>query len=208
MKVLLVNASPHVNGCTARGLKEVEMVLNNEGIETENINIGTENIRGCISCNSCHKLGKCVFDDAVNVVAEKFKDADGIILGTPVYWAGANGTLVSFLDRLFYSTSYEKTMKVGSCVISSRRAGSTTTYDEIVRYFGINGMPTAPSSYWNEVHGSTAEDVEKDKEGLQIMRNLGHNMAFMVKAIALGKKEYGLPQRERGEHTNFCDGLE
>ncbi len=207
MKVLLINGSPHPNGCTARGLKEMETVLNSDGIETETIVIGNQDIRGCIACGTCRKLGKCVFNDVVNEVAEKFEKADGIVVGSPVYYAGANGTLISFLDRLFYSTRFDKTMKVGACIVSSRRAGSTTTYDEINRYFGITSMPIATSNYWNEIHGFTAEDVEKDKEGLQTIRNLGHNMAFMIKAINLAKKEYGMPEKERGAFTSFGDGL-
>ncbi len=207
MKVLLVNGSPNLKGCTARALQEVETVLQAEGIETENISIGQQAIRGCAACNYCREAGKCVFDDVVNEVAAKLEQADGIIVGSPVYYAGASGTVVALMDRLFQSTRFDKSMKVGSCVVSSRRAGSTTAYDEIMRYYGIAGMPVATSTYWNEVHGFTAEDVEKDKEGLQIMRNLGHNMAFLVKAIALGKKEYGLPVKEKGERTHFTDGL-
>ena len=207
MKVLLINGSPRPNGCTGRGLKELEKVLNSEGIETETIVIGNREIRGCLACGSCRKLGRCIFNDPVNEVAEKFAEADGIVFGSPVYYAGANGSLVSFLDRLFYSTGFDKTMKVGACIVSSRRAGSTTAYDEINRYFGISGMPIATSTYWNEIHGLTAEDVEKDLEGLQTIRNLGHNMAFLIKAISLGKQQYGVPVKERGAHTHFTDGL-
>lgn len=207
MKVLLINGSPHVTGCTARALQEVEKVLQAEGLETESINIGIERIRGCLSCRKCRELGRCVFDDIVNEVADKFREADGIIFGTPVYYAGVNGSMVSFLDRLFFSSGFDKTMKVGACVISSRRAGSTTAFDEINRYFTISGMPVAASTYWNEVHGNKPEEVEKDLEGLQTMRNLGHNMAFLIKAIALGKEKYGMPEKETGAHTNFADGL-
>lgn len=207
MKVLILNGSPKSNGCTARALKEVENILNNEGIETETILIGNKDIRGCISCGFCHDNGKCVFNDSVNETAIKFKEADGIIVGTPVYYAGANGNLISFLDRLFYSTTFDKTMKVGAGVISSRRAGSTSAFDEINKYFTICNMPIVSSSYWNEVHGFTAEDVEKDLEGLQTMRNLGRNMAFMIKAIKLGKEKFGLPQNERESFTSFPDGL-
>ena len=207
MKAVLVNGSPNLKGCTARALQEVETVLNREGIETVNFNIGREAIRGCISCGSCRKLSRCVYDDAVNKVAAEFESADGIIFGTPVYYAGANGNLISFMDRLFYSTRFDKTMKVGAAVISSRRAGSTTAYDEINRYFGISGMPVVSSTYWNEVHGFTAEDVEKDLEGLQTMRNLGHNMAYLIKAINLAKQHIGTPEKERGAMTNFADGL-
>ena len=207
MKVLILNGSPHEKGCTARALQEVEETLNREGIETETIVVGNQNIRGCISCNHCGKTGKCVFDDPVNEIARKFEGADGLLVGTPVYYAGANGTLLSLLDRLFYSTGFDKAMKVGAVVLSSRRAGSTSAYDEINKYFTIASMPIASSSYWNEVHGFTAGDVEKDLEGLQTMRNLGRNMAFLIKAIHLGKETYGLPEKESGAFTSFQDGL-
>ena len=207
MKVLILNGSPRVNGCTARALEEVSKTLNEEGIETETIVVGNKDVRGCIACNSCAKTGKCVFNDIVNDIAVKFEKSDGIIIGSPVYYAGSNGTIISLLDRLFYSTHFDKTMKVGAAVLSSRRAGSTSAMDEINKYFTICSMPIVSSSYWNEVHGFTASDVEKDKEGLQTMRNLGRNMAFMIKAIKLGKEKYGLPKNERGEFTSFSDGL-
>ena len=207
MKVIIINGSAHINGCTARALKEVSDILNKEEIDTEIINVGNKNIRGCISCETCSTKGKCVFDDEVNKIAKKFEEADGIIIGTPTYYAGANGTIISLLDRLFYSTSFNKTMKVGAAVISSRRAGSTSAYDEINKYFTITGMPIVSSTYWNEVHGFTAEDVEKDLEGLQTMRNLGRNMAFLIKSINLGKEKYGLPEKEVGLFTSFPDGL-
>ena len=207
MKVLILNGSPRVNGCTARALEEVSKTLNEEGIETETIVVGNKDVRGCIACNSCAKIGKCVFNDIVNDIAVKFENADGIIVGSPVYYAGSNGTIISLLDRLFYSTHFDKTMKVGAAVLSSRRAGSTSAMDEINKYFTICSMPIVSSSYWNEVHGREASDVEKDKEGLQTMRNLGRNMAFMIKAINLGKEKYGLPKVEKGEFTSFSDGL-
>ena len=207
MKVLILNGSPRVNGCTARALEEVSKTLNEEGIETETIVVGNKDVRGCIACNSCAKTGKCVFNDIVNDIAVKFENADGIIIGSPVYYAGSNGTIISLLDRLFYSTHFDKTMKVGACVLSSRRAGSTSAMDEINKYFTICSMPIVSSSYWNEVHGFKARDVEKDKEGLQTMRNLGRNMTFMIKAINLGKEKYGLPKVEKGEFTSFSDGL-
>ncbi len=207
MKVLILNGSARANGCTARALEELEKILKEEGIETESILVGNQDIRGCIACGSCYKNGKCIFNDIVNEIAPKFAEADGIIIATPVYYAGSNGTLISLLDRLFYSTHFDKSMKVGAAVISSRRAGSTSALDEIYKYFGISNMPIATSSYWNEVHGKVREDVEKDLEGLQTMRNLGRNMAFLIKAIALGKEKYGLPQVELKEHTNFADGL-
>ena len=207
MKVLLLNGSARANGCTARALKEVEKTLQEEGIDTETIVVGNKDIRGCISCRSCKKTGKSVFDDIVNEIAKKFEEADGIIIGTPVYYAGSNGTMLSLLDRLFFSTHFDKSMKVGTSVISSRRAGSTSAYDEINKYFGITNMPIVSSTYWNEVHGSKEEEVEKDLEGLQTMRNLGRNMAFMIKSIKLGKEKYGLPKIEREHFTNFSDGL-
>lgn len=207
MKVLILNGSPRANGCTARALKELESTFHEENIETETILVGNKDVRGCISCRSCASTGKCVFDDIVNEIAPKFESADGIVIGTPVYYAGANGAILSLLDRLFFSTHFDKSMKVGTCVISSRRAGSTSAYDEINKYFGICSMPIATSTYWNEVHGSKAEDVEKDKEGLQTMRNLARNMSFLMKSIKLGKEKYGLPENEKGTFTNFTDGL-
>ena len=207
MKVLILNGSPRSHGCTARALEEVEKTLHEEGIETETVLVGNKDVIGCIACRSCASTGKCVFDDIVNEIAPKFESADGIIIGTPVYYAGSNGTILSLLDRLFFSTHFDKSMKVGACVISSRRAGSTSAYDEVNKYFGICSMPIVTSTYWNEVHGSKAEDVEKDKEGLQTMRNLGRNMAFLMKSIQLGKEKYSLPKNEKGTFTNFSDGL-
>ena len=207
MKVIILNGSPHIKGCTARALREAEETLNKEGIETETIMVGNKNIRGCIACNTCGVKGKCVFEDLVNETAPKFEKAEGLIVGTPVYYAGANGTILSFLDRLFYSTHFDKSMKVGAAVLSSRRAGSTSALDEINKYFTIANMPIAASSYWNEVHGFTEKDVNKHSEGLQTMRNLGRNMAFLIKAIRLGKEQYGLPKRETGAFTSFHDGL-
>ena len=206
MKVLVVNGSPHLKGCTDRGLREVEETLRTNGIETERVNVGNKDIRGCIGCNFCREHGRCVFNDLVNETAPKFAEADGLIVGSPVYYAGANGQLLAFLDRLFYSTSgvVDKTMKVGAAVVSSRRAGSTSAFDEINKYFTIIAMPIVSSTYWNEVHGFTAQDVEDDLEGLQTMRNLGKNMAFILKAIALAKEaEGGLPAQERKVFTNF-----
>lgn len=204
-KVLLVNGSPKVKGCTARALDEVEKTLNDCGVATERIEVGIKDVRGCIACGYCREHGKCVFNDIVNETAPKFAVADGIVVGTPVYYAGSNGGVLAFLDRLFYSTgsTVDKTMKVGAAVASSRRAGSTSAFDEINKYFTICSMPVAASTYWNEVHGFTAEDVEADLEGLQTMRNLGRNMAFLIKAISARKEQEGLPEQERGSFTSF-----
>lgn len=205
MKVLIVNGSPHLSGCTDRALREVEETLKANGVDTERVNVGTKDVRGCIGCNFCREHGRCVFNDIVNETAPKFADADGIVVGTPVYYAGANGQLLAFLDRLFYSTAttVEKTMKVGAAVVSSRRAGSTSAFDEINKYFTISAMPVVSSTYWNEVHGFTAEDVEADLEGLQTMRNLARNMSFLIKAIAAAKKVDGVPDQERASFTSF-----
>ncbi len=203
MKVLVINGSPHPKGCTDRALREVEETLNNCGIETERVNIGTKDIRGCIGCSFCREHGRCVFNDMVNETAPKFAEADGLLVGSPVYYAGANGQLLAFMDRLFYSTSgvFSKTMKVGAAVVSSRRAGSTSAFDEINKYFTICSMPVVSSTYWNEVHGFKAEDVEADLEGLQTMRNLGRNMAFLIKAINAAQSE--IPSQEIGKFTSF-----
>lgn len=204
MKVLLINGSPHKNGCTYTALHEVEKTLQEEGIETELIQVGNKEVRGCIACGKCRERGKCVFDDAVNEVAPKFAQCDGLVVGSPVYYASANGTLVSFLDRLFYSAPVDKTMKVGAAVVSARRGGNTATFDELNKYFTISGMPVASSQYWNQVHGNTAEQVMQDEEGLQTMRTLGRNMAFLIKSIALGKEKFGLPEKEEHIFTNFA----
>lgn len=202
-KVLILNGSPHPKGCTARALKEVEKVLQEEGMETETIQVGSQPVRGCIACKSCYRNGKCVFDDLVNQIAPKFQKADGLLVGSPVYYASANGTLISFLDRLFYSTHFDKTFKVGAAIVSARRGGCSATYDELNKYFTISQMMVVSSQYWNQVHGNTPEEVEQDSEGLQTMRTLGRNMAFLIKAIDLGKEKYGLPEREKKISTNF-----
>lgn len=209
MKVLIVNGSAHLHGCTDRALQEVEKTLAECGIETERVNIGNKDVRGCIACNFCREHGRCVFNDIVNEFALKFAEADGIVVGSPTYYAGCNGQVLSFLDRLFYSTSgvFDKTMKVGAAVISSRRGGSTSAFDEINKYFTICSMPVVSSTYWNEVHGFTAADVEKDLEGLQTMRNLGRNVAFLVKAINALKQQEGVPAQERTYFTSFPDNL-
>ena len=205
-KVILLNGSPHANGCTATALNEMIKVFQEEGIETELIHVGNKSIRGCISCNRCSETGKCVFDDLVNEVAPKFAEADGLVVGSPVYYAGPNGTILSFMDRLFYSTSFSKQMKVGAAVVSCRRGGNTATYDVLNKYFTISSMPVASSTYWNQVHGFTAEDAKKDLEGHQTMRNLARNMAFMIKAFADAKEKYGYPEMERSYFTSFTDG--
>ena len=207
MKVILINGSPNARGCTYTALSEVAQTLEDEGIETEIIHVGHKDIRGCIGCRKCKTLGKCIFNDIVNEVAPKFKECDGIVIGSPVYFASANGTLISFVDRLFYSMTEDKTMKVGAAVVSARRAGNTATFDEINKYFTISQMPVVSSQYWNMVHGNNAEEVKQDLEGLQTMRTLGRNMAFLIKAIQLGKEKYGLPEIERKYFTNFTDGL-
>ena len=206
MKVLLVNGSPHPKGCTAAALEEMERTLRAEGMETELIQVGGKSIRGCIACGRCGGLGKCVFDDLVNETAPKLEAADGLVVGSPVYYGSPNGTLLAFLDRLFYSTSFSKHMKVGAAVVSCRRGGNTASFDVLNKYFTISGMPVASSTYWNQVHGFTAEDVKKDLEGLQTMRNLARNMAFLVRAISDAKQARGLPEQERGCFTSFPDG--
>lgn len=203
MKVILINGSPNARGCTYTALSEVAQTLEDEGIETEIIHVGHKDIRGCIGCRKCKTLGKCIFNDIVNEVAPKFKKCDGIVIGSPVYFASANGTLISFVDRLFYSMTEDKTMKVGAAVVSARRAGNTATFDEINKYFTISQMPVVSSQYWNMVHGNNAEEVKQDLEGLQTMRTLGRNMAFLIKSIHLGKEKYGLPEKEESVHTNF-----
>ena len=203
MKVILINGSPNARGCTYTALSEVAQTLEDEGIETEIIHVGHKDIRGCIGCRKCKTLGKCIFNDIVNEVAPKFKECDGIVIGSPVYFASANGTLISFVDRLFYSMTEDKTMKVGAAVVSARRAGNTATFDEINKYFTISQMPVVSSQYWNMVHGNNAEEVKQDLEGLQTMRTLGRNMAFLIKSIHLGKEKYGLPEKEESVYTNF-----
>ncbi len=203
MKVLMINGSPHEKGCTYTALSEAERTLQEQGIETEIIHVGNKDIRGCIGCRKCKTTGKCAFDDLVNEVAPKFEQADGLVIGSPVYFASANGTLISFVDRLFYSVTADKTMKVGAAVVSARRGGCSATFDEINKYFAISGMPIASSQYWNSVHGYTPEDVRKDEEGLQTMRTLGKNMAFLIKSISLGKEKFGLPGKEPWTGTNF-----
>ena len=205
-KVLLLNGSPHVHGCTATALEEMIKVFEEEGVETELIQVGIKEIRGCVACGSCSLTGKCVFDDLVNEVAAKFEKADGLVVGSPVYYGSPNGTILSFMDRLFYSTEFSKQMKVGAAVVSCRRGGNTASFDALNKYFTISGMPVASSTYWNQVHGFTAEDVKKDLEGLQTMRNLARSMSFMIKAFADAKEKYGYPEFARDSFTSFPDG--
>lgn len=203
MKVLLINGSPHVDGVIALALKELSDTLNRCDIETEIIHVGNKNIRGCIACRSCKKTGKCVFDDCVNEIAFKLKDADGLVVGAPVYYGSANSTVVSLLTRLFYSINYDLSMKVGASVVSARRSCCTATFDELNKFFTISGMPIVSSTYWNNIHGNNKEDGMQDLEGLQVMRNLGKNMAFLIKSIALGKEKYGEVELENNVRTNF-----
>ena len=203
MNVLIINGSPRVGGNTSIALKEMEQVFAQEGIETETIQVGGKDIRGCIACGTCFTRGKCVFDDLVNQTAPKFEACDGLVIASPVYYASANGTLVSFLDRLFYSCRFDKSMKVGASVVVARRGGLSATFDELNKYFTIAGMPVASSQYWNSVHGRAAGEASQDAEGLQTMRTLARNMSFLIKSIALGKEKYGLPQKEPAQFTNF-----
>ena len=204
MKALLINGSPRANECTYTALSELKATLEKEGIETELIHIGNENVRGCIACRKCHETGKCVFNDIVNEVAPKLAEADAFVIGAPVYYGSPAGGAISFLDRLFFSTiNIDKTMKVGAAVVTCRRGGNTASFDVLNKYFTISSMPIASSQYWNMVYGGKADEVLLDKEGLQTMRTLGRNIAFMVKSIALGKEKYGLPEKEPTTFTNF-----
>ena len=203
MKALLINGSPHANGCTFTALYIVAEELQKNGIETEIIHIGNKDIRGCVACGKCAELGRCVFNDMVNEVAQKFEQADGLVVGSPVYYAGPNGTLTNLLDRLFYSAHYDLRMKVGAAVVSARRAGTTAAFDRLNKYFTISEMPVVSSRYWNMVHGFTPEDVMKDEEGCQIMRVLCRNMAFRMKAIAAERERNGLPEKVVASYTNF-----
>lgn len=203
MKVLLINGSPRKDGNTAIALNEMIKVFEKEGIETEIMHIGHKDIRGCIACGKCRQLGKCVFDDIVAEAGEKLAQADGLVVGSPVYYASANGTVTSFMDRLFYSNRSDLRMKVGASVAVARRGGQTTTFDQLNKYFTISGMPVASGQYWNGVHGSLPGEAGQDSEGLQQMRTLAANMAFLMKSIALGKEKYGLPEREAPERMNF-----
>lgn len=203
MKVLVLNGSPRDGGNTEIALAEMNRIFADEGFEVETVAVGKQLVRGCTGCRFCWEAGKCVFDDLVNEVAEKFREADALILATPVYYASANSTLTALLDRLFYSTPFDKTMKVGACVVVARRGGLSATYDQLQKYFGISGMPIATSQYWNSVHGMEKGEAAQDEEGLQTMRTLAHNIVFLLKSIALGKEKYPVPEREAWTPTNF-----
>ena len=203
MKVLILNGSPRSNGNTSIAVNELAKIFAEEEIETEIVQLGNKDIRGCIACGSCFKNGKCVFDDMVNELAPKFEAADGLVVASPVYYASANATLIAALDRLFYSTHFDKTMKVGASVVVARRGGCSATFDELNKYFTICGMPVASSQYWNCVHGREKGEAELDAEGLQTMRTLARNMSFLMKSIALGKEKFGLPQKEEWQPTHF-----
>lgn len=203
MKVLILNGSPRKEGNTAIAVREMEQTFVKEGIEVEVVQIGDKAVRGCIACEKCSELNKCVFDDVVNELAPKFEEADGLVVASPVYYASANATLVACLDRLFYSTSFDKTMKVGASVACARRGGCSATFDELNKYFTIAGMPVASSQYWNSIHGLNKGDAEYDEEGKQTMRALARNMSFLMKSIALGKEKFGLPEKEKRVSTHF-----
>ena len=203
MKVLIINGSPRVGGNTAIALQEMERVFAENGVEVTTMQIGNKDIRGCMACGTCEKKGKCVFDDAVNEAAPLFKEADGLVVASPVYYASANATLIAFLDRLFYSCSCDKRMKVGASVVVARRGGTSATFDELNKYFTICGMPVASSQYWNSVHGLKKGEAAEDLEGLQTMRTLAQNMTFLMKSIALGKEQFGLPEEEARVSTSF-----
>ena len=204
MKVLLINGSPKANGNTAFALSQMAEVYAEAGVETEIIQVGSQVIRGCIGCGSCYKTHKCVFDDLVNETAEKLAEADGMVVGSPVYYASPNGTLISFLDRLFYSTGHiDKTMKVGASVVVARRGGFTAAMDVLNKYFTISSMPVASSTYWNQIHGAKPGEAQQDPEGIRTMRNLAKNMTFLMNAIAAQKETKGLPEPEKKVFTNF-----
>lgn len=203
MKVLMINGSPHSKGNTFIALQEMDKIFKQEGMETEIVHVGNKDIRGCIACYSCMEKGKCVFDDLVNEAAPKFEACDGLVIGSPVYYASANATLIAFLDRLFYSTHFDKTMKVGASVVAARRGGLSSTFDELNKFFTICGMPVASGQYWNSIHGRQQGEANEDAEGLQSMRTLARNMTFLMKSISLGKTQFGLPEKEAVTRTNF-----
>lgn len=203
MKVLIINGSPHKDGNTAIALGEMVKVFESEGVEVELLHIGAMDIRGCVGCQSCFKTGRCTIDDIVNEVAPKLEAADGLVVGSPVYYAGANATLTAFLTRLFYSSHIDKRMKVGAAVVAARRGGTTAAFDELNKFFTISGMPVASGQYWNGIHGARPGEASEDGEGMQMMRTLARNMTFLMRSIALGKEKYGLPEKEKRVSTNF-----
>ena len=205
LKVLLLNGSPRENGNIALAFKEMEQVFKESGVDYETIQLGKKDIRGCIACETCRQNDKCVFDDIVNELAVKFEEADALVIGSPVYYGSANGTIMNALQRLFYSTHFDKSMKVGASVVCARRGGLSATFDELNKYFTISGMPVASSQYWNSVHGNAPGQAAKDLEGLQTIRVLARNMAFLMKSIALGKEKYGLPEKEERQWTHFIN---
>ncbi len=205
MKVLIINGSPHAKGNTSIAINEMKKIFDAEGIEVNVVQVGNKVVRGCVACGKCFTEKKCVFNDVVNETAKIFEEADGVVIASPVYYASANGTLISFLDRLFFSTAtkFDKTMKVGASVVIARRAGTTATFDELNKYFTINQMPVASSQYWNNAFGREQGEVEQDGEGLQTMRTLARNMIFLMKSISLGKEKFGLPEKEQWIPTHF-----
>ena len=203
MKVLMLNGSPRKNGNTAAMLSEMERIFAADGIETEIIQVGDQPVRGCVACGGCGRTGRCVFDDIVNQLSSKFEQADGLVVGSPVYYASANATLMAVLQRLFFSTGFDKTMKVGAAVVAARRGGLSSSFDELNKFFTISGMPVASSQYWNSVHGMAPGEAAQDAEGMQVMRTLARNMSFLMKSIALGREKYGLPEKEPRVSTNF-----
>lgn len=203
MKVLMINGSPRKDGSTSIALEEMRKIFEAEGVETEIVRVGNQDVRGCIACGRCGELGKCVFDDVVNELAPKFQVADGLVVASPVYYASANATLIAVLDRLFYSSHFDKTMKVGASVVSARRGGCSATFDELNKYFTVSNMPIASSQYWNSIHGRLPGEAELDEEGKQTMCVLARNMTFLMKSIALGKEKFGLPKTEQRVATNF-----
>lgn len=203
MKVLMINGSPRVGGNTSIALREMETIFRDAGVEVVSMQVGNKGIRGCIACGKCGQLGKCVFDDAVNQAAALLPEVDGLVVASPVYYASANGNLISFLDRLFYSCHCDMTMKVGASVVCARRGGCSATFDELNKYFTISGMPVASSQYWNSIHGRLPGEAEQDEEGKQTMRALARNMVFLMKSIQLGKEAFGLPRKEQRVATHF-----
>ena len=203
MKVLMINGSPRAKGNTSLALEEMKKVFEQEGVKVEIVRVGHKDVRGCVACRRCYELGKCVFDDIVNELAPKFEEADGLVVASPVYFASANATLVAVLTRLFYSTHFDKTMKVGASVVCARRGGCSATFDELNKFFTISNMPIASSQYWNSIHGRELGEAEQDEEGKQTMRVLARNMTFLMKSIALGKEKFGLPETEEHTFTHF-----